>query len=106
MLRAPRSDKELGPNRVFSISSNWFNPLSLRGSQLLLTDREDLLHSSGSRPCSAFLQQLFFASVTQFPAVMHFLGGGTEPRVGDVIWPQNKLVTTPGIEHHHPVPIT
>lgn len=64
MLRAPHSDKELGPNRVFSISSNWFNPLSLRGSQMLLTDGEDLLHSSGLRPCSAFLQQLSFASVT------------------------------------------
>lgn len=54
MLHAPHSDKELGPNRVFSISSNCFNLLSLGRSQMLLTDGEDLLHSSGLRPCSAF----------------------------------------------------
>lgn len=54
MLHVPHSDKELGLNRVFSVSSNWFNLLSLKGSQMLLTDGEDLLHSSGLRPCSAF----------------------------------------------------
>lgn len=73
---------------------------------MLLTDGGDLLHSNGLRPCSAFHTKALLC-LCHMVSSSHTFFQRTEPRVGDVIqlWSQNKLVITPGTEHHHPAPI-